>query len=995
MPFFKMKKYLLIFALLLATNIKAQYYVAGTDPASIKWSKIETEHFKLIFSEKYEVKAQYIANLLEEVYKYGGESLNHSPKKISVVLHNETSYSNGFVTWAPKRMELFTAPNQRMHAQEWLQQLAMHEFRHVVQIDKLNTGFTKFLSYVLGEQAVGGVLGLYVPLWFLEGDAVVAETALSQSGRGRLPWFEQGMRAQIMDKKLYSYEKASFGSYKDYVPNHYEMGYQFVAGARAKYGTDIWEKALLNTGRNPFVIPFNQGQKKESGINKVALYKDVFNDLKSQWAHQDSIALKVQYYPVTSIDKSFVSFRYPHVINDSLTIAELSGPGEVRRFVGIKPSGAYETVYIPGSRSTEPFSVSGNTICWAELIPDTRWEHRYYSVIKTYNILTKKLNRVTHKTNYFAPALSRDEQKIASVKTSYNNEYSLAIIDANTGAELHTYSYGNNDFIYTPQWNDKGDKIVSVVLGEEGKSIVELDLKTGKWNAVLNAGYTEVSLPRYNGNDIVFTGSYSGLEEIYSLTSTGAVKQLTQSKFGANSAAVFKNSLVYSNYTADGYQVVKADEGNLLNKPLDDVQNHSVALYETISEQEKGQPNFADSLMNQQNYDVKKYSKWNLFNVHSWAPANLNPVDAELTMGVSAMSQNLLGSAVSSIGYNADPQMSREKYYFNFQYRGWYPIIDFTINHGDDKIFYDETALYAGTVDTFALKADTKRYQTQIKLGSYIPINLTKGRFSNLLQPSFHYNFINQSAYDVDRITYTQTPQGWAPSQTTTIHTPELNYHNLEYGLYYHHLRRRSARDVTTRWGQLIEFKYAHTPFGNYDVGSILGLRTRLYFPGILKHHAIRIDNNYQYKLVGEEISSDESIVAQNVKYGDLYNYPRGYTRGTNDRMYSFKGDYIFPLINPDLTVPGVMYLKRITTNLFYDYSNTEEDVVFKNNQQSLVYSQNFQSTGLEMRGEFHFFRFLFPVTLGYRYARLISTNQNSHEFLMGVALSGIATGKE
>lgn len=90
-----------------------------------------------------------------------------------------------------------------------------------------------------------------------------------------------------------------------------------------------------------------------------------------------------------------------------------------------------------------------------------------------------------------------------------------------------------------------------------------------------------------------------------------------------------------------------------------------------------------------------------------------------------------------------------------------------------------------------------------------------------------------------------------------------------------------------------------------------------------------------------------------------------------------------------------MLYLKRITTNLFYDLSNTQEDFTFKEDGASVTYSQNLQSTGVEFRGEVHFFRFLFPVTLGYRYAHLINTNTNTHEFLMGVAISGIATGKQ
>jgi hypothetical protein len=165
-----------------------------------------------------------MTTIFEKIYLFGGYSLGHNPKRIDVLIHSRSAYSNGFVSWAPKRIELFPTPDQDIFAQDYLEQLAIHEFRHVVQIDKLNKGFTKALSFLFGQQAIGAVLGVYVPTWFLEGDAVMAETMLSRSGRGRLPSFEQEMKAQLLEKRLYSYDKAGLGSYRDYVPNHYIMG---------------------------------------------------------------------------------------------------------------------------------------------------------------------------------------------------------------------------------------------------------------------------------------------------------------------------------------------------------------------------------------------------------------------------------------------------------------------------------------------------------------------------------------------------------------------------------------------------------------------------------------------------------------------------------------------------------------------------------------------------------------------------------------------------
>jgi len=212
--------------------ISAQYYVQGVDPSGIKWKQINTTNFQIIYPSDFEAKAQKVAVILNKVFNYAGYSLKTKPHKISVILHTSTIRSNGFAAWAPARVEFFTTPDQSIYAQNWLDQLALHEFRHVVQIDKIGTELPSIFKIILGEQAAAIAIGAYLPFWFLEGDAVAAETALSNSGRGRVPSFEMELKAQCVEKGFYSYDKAYLGSYKDYIPNYYQFGYQMVAGVR-------------------------------------------------------------------------------------------------------------------------------------------------------------------------------------------------------------------------------------------------------------------------------------------------------------------------------------------------------------------------------------------------------------------------------------------------------------------------------------------------------------------------------------------------------------------------------------------------------------------------------------------------------------------------------------------------------------------------------------------------------------------------------------------
>jgi hypothetical protein len=136
-----MGKYLIFTFLLVfwGNAVFGQYFSTGEDPARLRWRQISTLNFQLIYPDDFEEQAQKLANYFEKVYKYGGNTLNHNPRKISVIFHNQTVKSNGLVGWAPRRMEIFTPPHQAIYAQDWLEQLAIHEFRHVVQIDKIHS----------------------------------------------------------------------------------------------------------------------------------------------------------------------------------------------------------------------------------------------------------------------------------------------------------------------------------------------------------------------------------------------------------------------------------------------------------------------------------------------------------------------------------------------------------------------------------------------------------------------------------------------------------------------------------------------------------------------------------------------------------------------------------------------------------------------------------------------------------------------------------------
>ena len=216
--------FLFVLLILSTRNASGQYYDTGSEPASLKWMQIKTDHFTIIYPEKYGPGGPAYAKSLDDAYSKMISLFPERKFKIPVVIHSYTTMSNGYVAWAPRRMELYPTPEQNTIPLAAEKQLAVHELAHVFQMKSLNWGFSKVMSLVLGEQFTGIVASL-LPQWLLEGDAVFAESVLTESGRGRVPSFQKQLKAISVEKgRLYKYDKILNGSYRDFIPDRYQSG---------------------------------------------------------------------------------------------------------------------------------------------------------------------------------------------------------------------------------------------------------------------------------------------------------------------------------------------------------------------------------------------------------------------------------------------------------------------------------------------------------------------------------------------------------------------------------------------------------------------------------------------------------------------------------------------------------------------------------------------------------------------------------------------------
>ena len=123
--------YSLLLFLIYFPVIPAQFYNTGQAPASVKWEQIKTHNFQIIYPDSFYNEANRAANLLEYMYGHISADYDFKPEKISIILYNQSVLSNGYVAWAPSRAEWVTIPPRDSYSEDWLEQLALHEFHEM------------------------------------------------------------------------------------------------------------------------------------------------------------------------------------------------------------------------------------------------------------------------------------------------------------------------------------------------------------------------------------------------------------------------------------------------------------------------------------------------------------------------------------------------------------------------------------------------------------------------------------------------------------------------------------------------------------------------------------------------------------------------------------------------------------------------------------------------------------------------------------------------
>lgn len=963
-----MKRLTLLLSFIFTANLlPAQYFQTGQDPASINWRQLNTTNFQLIYPDYYESQAQELAAKLEKVYEYGSYSLNYKPRKISVILHTQTVVSNGLVAWAPKRAEFYTTPHQSIYPQDWLEQLVLHEFRHVVQVDKVNSYIPGLIKAILGEQATALIFGAYLPWWFIEGDAVVTETALSNHGRGRFPSFLMEHQAQVVQENVFTYDKAYFGSYRDFVPNHYKLGYYLVGGARQKYGTKLWNDVLTTAGKKPFsIFPLNKVLKKETGFKKDELYESIFDSLRNVWIAEDENFNSANFQVVSPPVKYFTSYTYNHWLNDSDVISHKESYDEIPSFVKITDNQKEKKVFRPGRIFNESASQNDNWIVWSEQIPDPRWEHSGKSLLRLFNVQTNQKIEIDPEFKSFSPALSANNDKLVVLETDFSNNYFLSVYNVQGGNLIHRFQAQDNNYFFSPKWITD-DKVVAIILTQKGKRLVTVDFQNNEIEYLLEKDLGDIKHLQLSGNYLYFISSYPGKNSLFRIhLDTKNIEMVYEPRFGVEHPAVSPNGekIVLSDYTANGFRLIEISANNEKIISLQEVEKGTYPLAEALSKQEMGIPDFSET--DTTVYPSEKYSKTaHLLNFHSWAPLYIDTDAYEIGPGVSLMSQNKLGTAETVLGYKWNYTEEAGKFHVSYKYMVWYPVLNFEISAGNRASQYYEIKHIRNNQGQVTGIDTTQRRFTwgEIKGSADIrlPLNFGKGMFNRLIQPEIQYDYTNYRRLE-------NTPERFNDG----------DFHSLTYRLYLHQLMKRSYQDMYPDFGVTLDAVYRHSPAGTLNPGTLGGIESVFYLPGLMKNHGIRIYG-------GAQLTQNEGSVG----YSDVVNYARGWGRINTNRFFTATADYKLPILYPDYDFLELVYLKRLKTAFFGDFSRLEGNYYYKG-EISGTFVKDITSLGVELTADANILRFYAPVNIGFRASYLPELKNVYFDFLFSINFTAL-----
>lgn len=928
-----MKRLFLTLSLLLGLSIfpsSAQFILDGDDPSRIRWSQARWDSYRLIYPRGLDSLANVYGRLLEEYRIPVSRSTGVVPvtgyrRRLPVLLHTTGGESNGMVAWAPKRVEFHTLP---MPYQTWTipwdKSLAIHESRHISQMSVGYQGLLKPLKWITGDALPLAVTAVYTPDYLLEGDAVVAETALTEGGRGRDGDFLNYYQSAFDSGNYRTWEAWRRGSWRRYTPNHYALGYLMIAGTRVFYDDPMYMGNIYSRITRGNLLHFASSKyetKVASGKKFNEAWPEIMEGFRKVW--NDNAEARGPFTRsefVTAVPSWYESYAHGTAAGES-ALAVRSGLLRPARLVSLDTAGKVTDLRsFAASTSNLAYDSTTGRLYWSEDRNSPRWANAAVSRIRYIDLRSGSLKAVnlTREGRLYNPAPSPDGKRIAAVDYPYEGGTALVILDAETGREISRNVAPAGLQLTIPAWyrTSSGGLAIAVAgLSDDGMGIYS----SNGFSPILSPVQAKIGDLRYHGSGLIFSSDRTGVNEIYQLSGDD-VLQLTATRYGAYSGFFRGDSLYYVTRETgierergrygEGELLHKASSSDLLYRKVDFSDIYRDPVAQALSRQEQALAAGTMALTTaSEPVSVRNYGKLpNLVRFHTWVPLNVqinslssinfDQITQTAGVGATAFFQNDLGTASGfvSYGYKLRP-LEQEGVWKNthnahlaFTYTGLYPAFELLVDYGDRPgiNYYRLQDTYGKTAYWRVRYMYSDRPSVNASLKAYVPLRFNSGGKLRGITPLVKYEVTNdmyrRAIVEYDHGTALEgTPYdysafaGATDGETVRMHTISASVTG--------YVMQPSAKALEyPRLGIGMQAGY-HQRIGLADLYSA-GVYGYLYgyVPGFARTHGVKLTATAQHTF--NALYSESTVTVR----------PRGFVRSEVDRYMTLNSSDQFML---------------------------------------------------------------------------------------------------
>jgi hypothetical protein len=539
---------LLLLLALAATTRAAERY----DPR-FRFRTTRTAHFDIHAHQGEEALARRLAVIAERVHAKLEPELGRPRGRVQVILVDQTSLSNGWATPFPYDAIEITAVPPALESilgntTDWLELVFTHEYTHILHLDRTR-GFMQAVRRVFGRVPLA-FPNAFLPTWQVEGIATFEESR--STGQGRLPSgdFRAIVDLAAAQGRFEPIDRAQRGL-TDWPAGSaaYAYGGYFHQFLADRYGSERLSRLADQTsGRIPF---FGAGAFKKVYGRDV---EDLWDDFQAAHAQTTPASSRTD-AQATRLTRHGFTVTAPSVAADGTIYYAASNPHGFPALMRFRNGESSRVAWRALGNRT---SVRGDVIVFDQL--ERARSVTLFSDLYAVRASNGDSRRLTRDARAADPDLSPDSRIIVCT-VQVAGRRALALVDfPAVGIAIPRLLVDDADSDFGgPRWSPDGRQIVVTRRYRGRFELVLVDPRSGAVTPLLSRADTRLSTPSWapDGTSVLFSAAAANEPfNVFSIdTASGAVRQITDTRGGAQFPQISGPSLIYVGYTIGGYDL--------------------------------------------------------------------------------------------------------------------------------------------------------------------------------------------------------------------------------------------------------------------------------------------------------------------------------------------------------------------------------------------------------------------------------------------------------